>query len=63
MTWKQIEASREIRLWVKEIVVPVVVTGATVYAAFPEAREFVKAKASNIKEKIKTKTKKKEGSA
>lgn len=38
MTWKQIEASREIRLWVKEIVVPVVLTGATVYAAFPEAR-------------------------
>lgn len=63
MTWKQIEASREIRLWVKEIVVPVVVTGAMVYTAFPEVREFAKTKASNIKEKIKTKTKKKEGSA
>lgn len=63
MTWRQIEASREIRLWVKEIVIPVVLTGATVLTVFPEARDFVKTKASDIKEKIKTKTKKKEGSA
>lgn len=63
MTWKQIETSREIRLWMKEIVVPMALGGAIVLKTFPEAREFVKTKVSDIKEKIKTKTKKKEGSA
>lgn len=53
MTWRQIEASREVRLWISQIIVPTVLSVATV-AAIPEVRQSIKAKASEIKEKIKT---------
>ena len=58
-TWKQIETSREIRLWISQIIVPVIgVTGALM--AIPEVREAVKVKAVEIKEKIKSKLNKEE---
>lgn len=55
-TWKQIETSREIRLWISQIIVPVIgVTGALM--AIPEVREAVKVKAVEIKDKVKSKFK------
>lgn len=56
-TWKQIETSREIRLWISQIIVPAIgVTGALM--AIPEVREAVKVKAVEIKDKLKSKFKK-----
>ena len=49
MTYKQIEASREIRLWVTQVIIPAV--GVTMM--IPEAREAVVAKAKEAKDKIK----------
>jgi hypothetical protein len=49
MTYKQIETSREIRLWIGQIVVPAVVG---VMAASPEARNYVKKKYVGIKNTI-----------
>lgn len=51
MTYKQLETSREIRLWLGQIIVPAV-AGAMM---FPEVREKVKSSAQNIKSKIKNK--------
>lgn len=39
MTWKQIEASREARLWIGQVIVPAVVG---IMAVSPEARQTVK---------------------
>lgn len=55
MTWKQIEASREARLWIRQIVVPVV----GIIALVPEARTAVVTKAKEVKNTIKTKLAKK----
>lgn len=60
MTHRQIEASREVRLWVGQIVVPVLTLAATTMA-IPEVRQAVAAKAKSIKQKISNKTKKTEG--
>lgn len=57
MTYKQIEASREARLWIGQIVVPAVTAVVTVMA-IPEVRNAVKAKASEIEWRIKTRLKK-----
>lgn len=57
MTYKQIEASREVRLWIKEIVVPVV-GFATTLMLFPETREPMLRAGRNVKESIKNKFKK-----
>lgn len=57
MTYKQIEASRELRLWIGQIVVPAAgVAIATL--SIPEVRQAIAAKASSMKESIKNKTKK-----
>lgn len=53
MTYKQIEASRELRLWIGQVIVPTV-TGAIVALQVPEVR----AKADELKNRIKTKFKK-----
>lgn len=44
MTWKQIETSREVRLWITQVVVPVLGIGAAYVAAVPEARAAVSTK-------------------
>lgn len=45
MTYKQIEASREARLWIGQIIVPAV----GLALAIPESREWVKDKIEEIK--------------
>lgn len=57
MTYKQIEASREIRLWIGQIIVPAV-TIAVSTLAIPEVRQAVAAKARDVKENIERKIKK-----
>ena len=56
MTYKQIEASREARLWIGQIVVPAAsVVVATL--SIPEVRQMMATKANSIKESILRKTK------
>ena len=50
MTYKQIEASREARLWISSVIIPVV--GCIVM--IPEARQAVADKARKLKDSIKT---------
>lgn len=57
MTWKQIEASREIRLWVGQILIPAATLAATTLT-IPEVREAVAAKAKSVKMSIESKMKK-----
>ena len=52
MTHRQIDASREIRLWITQVIIP----AFGVAMMIPEARETVVAKAKEVKEKIKQKT-------
>ena len=55
MTWKQIEASREARLWIGQVIVPAVVG---VMAVSPEARQRVKNKYVQVKNMIRRKLEK-----
>ena len=55
MTWKQIEASREARLWIGQVISPAVVG---VMAVSPEARQTVKAKYVQVKNAIRRKLEK-----
>lgn len=55
MTWKQIEASREARLWIGQVIVPAVVG---FMAVSPEARQTVKAKYVQVKNTIRRKLEK-----
>ena len=50
MTYKQIEAAREARLWIGQIIVP-----AAIILSIPEVRQAVKVKAKDIKTKLKKK--------
>ena len=55
MTYKQIEASREVRLWIGQIIVP----AASVVVAIlsiPEVRKMVAKKVESVKESIQNKT-------
>ena len=51
MTRKQIDASRELRLWITQVVIP----AFGVAMMIPEAREAVVTKAREVKDKIKSK--------
>lgn len=55
MTWKQLEASREARLWIGQVIVPAVVG---VMAVSPEARQKVKTKYAQVKNTIRRKLEK-----
>lgn len=55
MTYKQLETSREARLWLTQIVLPIV----TVVALVPEARTAVVTKVKEAKQKIDNKFAKK----
>lgn len=55
MTWKQLEASREARLWIGQVIVPAVVG---VMAVSPEARQMVKTKCVQVKNTIRRKLEK-----
>lgn len=54
MTWQQIETSREIRLWVGQIIVPTI-TLAGMAMSIPEVREAVGSKTRKVKETINSK--------
>lgn len=57
MTRRQIEASRERRLWISQIIIPsLTLTVSTM--AIPEVRELVKTKATELKRKIEDRMKK-----
>ena len=58
MTNRQVETSREIRLWVKDIVVPVVTTAAVIMIAVPGVGKSAMKKCTNVKNSIKNKLKK-----
>jgi hypothetical protein len=59
MTYRQTETSREIRLWLGQIVIPAIAIVATVMSN-PEARTYVVTKGQKVKNAIKTKFKKSE---
>ncbi len=51
MTYKQIETSRELRLWLGQIIIPIV----GVVLMVPEAREAATKQIKNIKRYVETK--------
>lgn len=51
MKHKHIEAAREVRLWIRDIIVPVA-SVATTTLLIPEVREAIAAKAKKCKYKI-----------
>lgn len=53
MTWKQLEARRELRLWITQVIIPATAI-ATAAMHIPEVRETVITKVNSIKSKIKT---------
>lgn len=55
MTWKQLEASREARLWIGQVIIPTVVG---IMAVSPEARQKAKAKYVQVKNTIRRKLEK-----
>ena len=57
MTWKQIEASREARLWITQVIVPVLGMTTALVVAVPEAREAAVTKFGEAKNWIKYKLK------
>lgn len=59
MTRKQLDQTREVRLWIGQIIVPAVTLAATTLA-IPEVRQAVAAKAKSMTESIKRKFKKEE---
>lgn len=54
MTRRQIETSRETRLWITQVLIPIF----GVAMLFPEAREAVKTKGKEIGDKLKNKLRK-----
>lgn len=57
MTRRQIDASRERRLWISQVIIPSLTLVATAMA-IPEVRETVKVKANEIRFKIESRMKK-----
>lgn len=57
MTYKQIEAMREVRLWIGQIIVPVAAVTVTTLM-IPEVRQAVARKAKEVKQNINRKLKK-----
>lgn len=57
MKQKHIDASREVRLWLRDLIVPTVVIVAAVMSK-PEIRESASNKIKNVKSSIKNKFKK-----
>lgn len=57
MTYKQIEASREARLWLGQIIIPAATVVVTTMA-IPEVRQAIASKAKSVKEAIDRKRRK-----
>ena len=58
MTYKQIEASREMRLWIGQVIVPAAVAVVTI-ASNPQTRNYVSKKYNDVKSRIQKKFEKK----
>ena len=54
MTYKQIEASREMRLWLGQVIVPAA-AAAIAIASNPNTRDYIIKKYNNVKSRIKKK--------
>lgn len=54
MTYKQIEATRELRLWIGQVIVPAIGVSAAVLAN-PEVRRAASEKFEDVKAKIRRK--------
>ena len=54
MTYKQIEASRELRLWIGQVIVPAITMSAVVLAN-PDVRRVAAEKIESVKQKIQAK--------
>ena len=57
MTYKQIEASREMRLWIGQVIVPAA-AAAVAIASNPQTRNYISEKYNNVKSRIQKKFKK-----
>ena len=57
MTYKQIEASREVRLWIGQVIVPAIGIAA-VALSNPDIRHTVTETISSLKQSVKSKFKK-----
>lgn len=57
MTYKQIEASREARLWIGQVIIPAATAAAVVFAN-PETRQLAREKMNIFKDNIKSRLKK-----
>lgn len=60
MTYKHIEASRNTRLWITQVMVPVATLATSTIIAVPEARKAISKGATQVKESIKKTFTKKE---
>lgn len=58
MTWKQLEARRERRLWLTQVIMPAVGFVTTVAVMRPDLVEKTKTKAKECTDKVKAKIKK-----
>lgn len=58
MTWKQLEANRERRLWLTQVIMPTIGFVTTLAVMRPDLVENAKLKAKEYTDKIKTKFKK-----
>lgn len=57
MTYKQIEACREVRLWIGQVIVPAIM-GGVMLMSIPITRDFIVDKSTVVKNKFKTMFKK-----
>ena len=56
MKYKHIEAARELRLWIGQIIVPAATVAITIMT-IPEVRQTIAAKANSVKQNIESKMK------
>lgn len=61
MSWKRIQAAHEVRMWLKEVIIPAVGIGVVV-ASQPEVRQTVGDGFKKVKKSIKSKFRKKDKS-
>ena len=54
MTYKQIEASREMRLWIGQVIVPAAAAAITI-ASNPQTRNYISKKYNDVKSRIQKK--------
>ena len=53
MTYKQIEASREMRLWIGQVIVPAA-AAAIAIASNPQTRDYIGKKYNNVKSRMRS---------